>query len=203
MYCKTCPWCIIVYSDKQMLSRIMFCYTSTRHVLQYTVFGEDKRLRKCTLSVPRPDSIIPYKLYFTKCIAFGHKLNTLSRQRLARLVTVQTLGCVRSHGSTWVPVAESMSNQQLKNKSCLEGEHEALICKILNHPQENRIGLNYVNGFQRTCTWFLFALSERLSWITLDFWCFVSFDESENGTIQGSFEQEKPYHKAAEGIPNR
>ena len=100
MYCITCPWCSFVHSFKQMLSHIIFCYTGTRHVLQYTVFGEDKRLRKCTLRVPRPDSIIPSKLYFTKCIAFGHKLNNLSRQRLVRLVTVQTLGCVRSHGST-------------------------------------------------------------------------------------------------------
>lgn len=141
-----------------------------------------------------PDQILsPSKLYFTKCIAFGHKLNNLSRQRLVRLVTVQTLGCVRSHGSTWVP-AESMSNQNLKNKSCLKGEHEALICKILNHPQENRIGLNYVK-WDWTYLKFMpgpegpgrikwlpedlhlvfFALSERISWIIWDFWCFDVF----------------------------
>lgn len=187
------------------LSHIIFCYTST--TLQYTVFGENKRLRKCTLWVPRPDSIIPSKLYFTKCIAFGHKLNNLSRQRLVRLVTVQTLGCVRSHGSTWVPVAESMSNQNLKNKSCLKGEHEALICKILNHPQENRIGLNYVKwdwtylkimpGLEGPGRIKLASRGLALGFCVpcqkefiLDFWCFVSFDGSANRTIQGSFEQE-------------
>ena len=183
MHCIPCPP-YVSWIDFFKLSHIIFYYTSTRHVLQCM-------RRSCDLSQKMHPVGSQTRFYHTIQAVFqkhtqaqnallsdfGHKLNCLSRQRLVRLVAVQTLRCVRSHGRTWVSAAQSLSNNQnLKNKSCLNGEHEAWFVRFWIIPKKTELDWKRLkimpgltsqgesNGFRRTCTWFLFALSESIYW---------------------------------------